>query len=86
MLKLKYVRRKNAPYLNKWEGETYEGHYVIIRIKDECLDVRIAPSYESFVCSGCRTIFRADSSIPNNILIETEEILKYLDITVDEIK
>jgi len=86
MIKIKTFRRKHAPYKNKWECYTPEGHYAIIRVKEGVLDVRIAPSYGEFVLGGGRIIYIAEfkPSKSSNDRISPYEIFSQLGIEVVE--
>ena len=82
MLKLKSIRQKNAPYTFKWEAETVNGDYVVIRYKNCSLDVRVAKTYEDFLLHGCTTIYREETYLSEQQL-ELNSLLRYLGITLE---
>jgi hypothetical protein len=82
MLKLKSIRQKNAPYSFKWEAETVNGDYVVIRYKNCYLDVRVARTYNDFLLEGFTTIYREDVYLHEEQL-EINYLLRYLGITLE---
>lgn len=78
MLKLKSIRKKDAPNFCKWEAYTVNDDYVIIRYKDKCLDVRASRSMDEFLISGFRTLYRVYLENENANYIELEEVVDIL--------
>jgi hypothetical protein len=83
VLILKSIRKKNAPNSVKWEAETVNGDYVVIRYKNCYLDVRVARTYEDFLLHGFTTIYREETYLSEEQL-ELNYLLRYLGITLED--
>jgi hypothetical protein len=85
MLEIKSIRQKDAPNFCKWEAETHNNEYVIIRYKDSNLDVRIAKSYKEFVLGKHRAIYRDNLEREDNSNISLEEIIEILGLDMSKV-
>ena len=86
MLKLKSIKKKNPPNFCKWEAYTYSNEYVVIRYKNNNLDVRIAKSKDDFLIGNSRIIYI--DKLPNKERndISLKEIVGSLAFDISEIE
>jgi len=84
-MKLKTLRKKNPPEGCKWEADSVNGEYIIIRYKNNWLDVRVSKSYDDFLLGSWRSIYRNNLDNHDENSITFEEVVTILDIDISEI-